>query len=446
MVRLLTPHDYGLNAMIEVPIELLMIFSTMGIDAAIIRYGQRNTAQLSAAFGFLLLINGIFFLALLLSAEQIAAYFNEPRLVGLVQATAVVFVLAPFRTIPNALLDMALEFKLKSQVELSAAIIASVVSLVLAVFGAGVWALVAAILLNAVVRAALLAYLRPWVLRPTLRLAPIRDLLQYGMVIIAGGAIAVVGGKMVNMLAGPILGTETLGFFAVASVFALLPMSKVMPIMQQTMFPAFAKLRDQPGELKVYILKSLELTSLVIFPLTIGMAVVADQLVPIIFGQKWLPITLPLAVLAAMSPLRLISQIFNGPLIATGNAKQILKMQILNAIILATGVVPATSYGLIGLVYLVGLSVAVQSIWSVVIGYKFFEINIQNIISSIGGSVLSTIIMVAVLLVVGNIFVHDTQTVVRLVASIVIGAIGYIFSIFFIFRDKFNNIKSYLIK
>ncbi|MBV5347572.1 lipopolysaccharide biosynthesis protein [bacterium] len=442
MVRLLAPHDYGLNAMIEVPIELLMLFSTMGIDAAIIRYGQKNAEQLSAVFGFLLLINGIFFLALLFSAGQIAAYFNEPQLAGLLQATAVVFVLAPFRTIPNALLDMALDFKLKSQVELSATIVASLVSLVLAALGAGVWALVAAILLNAIVRAALLAYLRPWVLRPTLRLAPIRDLLKYGMVIIAGGAIAVIGGKMVNMLAGPILGTETLGFFAVASVFAMLPMSKVMPIVHQTMFPAFAKLHAQPEQIKIYILKSLELASVVIFPLTIGMSVVADQLVPIIFGERWQPIALPLAILSAMSIFRLINQIFNGPLNATGNASLVLKMQVLILLIFSIGAIPASAFGLMGLVILSVMSIVVQLLMTLIICVRIFNILIFDIFLAIRAALFSVLIMASILIFIKWYVNYNTPSFIYLILIVGLGALIYLCCLFLIFKEKYNELIS----
>jgi O-antigen/teichoic acid export membrane protein len=280
MVRLLTPADYGLNAMIEVPIELLMLFSTLGMDAAIIRFGKRDAEQLASTFGLLLLLNMLFFLILLLSAGMIADYFKEPRLTALIQVTALVFVLAPFRIIPNALLDMDLDFKLKAQVELVGSVVSSLIALLLALAGAGVWALVASIVVGTVFRAVPLMYLRPWIVRPVLRIGPVRELLNYGMVIMAGGAIGVISAKALSLLAGPHLGVEVLGFYAVASVLAMLPMSKVMPILQQTMFPAFAQLKEQPATARKYLLKSLELSALIIFPLTIGMACVSEHLVP----------------------------------------------------------------------------------------------------------------------------------------------------------------------
>jgi O-antigen/teichoic acid export membrane protein len=345
MVRLLSPVDYGLNAMIEVPIELLMLISTLGIDAAIIRFNKRDATELASSFGLLLLVNAALFVVVLMSAGLIADYFREPRLELLIQVTSIVFVLAPFRVIPNALLDMDLDFKLKSQVELVASVISSLVALALAVMGAGVWALVAAILMTAVLKALLLSYFRPWVVRPSLKVAPVKDLLRYGFVIMVGGAVGVIAGRVLNLLAGPHLGAEVLGFFAVASVFAMLPMSKVMPIVQQTMFPAISLLRGQPDQTKKYLLKSLEISALIIFPLAIGMACVSAHVVVVVFGEKWHAVALPMALLSAMVPLRLINQIFYAPLNAVGQAKSVLIIHAASLLIFAGGALFAYSSG-----------------------------------------------------------------------------------------------------
>jgi len=444
MVRLLTPQDYGLNAMIEVPLELLFLFSTLGLDVAIIHFGKRDPEQLASAFGLVLLVNISFFLVLLLSASEIAAYFREPRLTTLIQVACVVFVLVPFRVIPNALLDMALDFKLKSQVELAASIISSMVALAMAIGGAGVWALVAAILSNAILRAGLLAYFRPWVVRPALRLAPVSGLLYYGLVIMVGGAIGVIASKAVNLLAGPQLGAEILGYYAVTMVFSQLPMNKVMPILQQTMFPAFAKLKDQPVMARVYLLKSLQLSALVIFPLTIGMACVAEHLVAVVFGEKWLVIAFPLAIMAALSPLRLINQIFHGPLNAIGKAKIVSMIQVINLMILTSGALFAVDYGLMGLVSLSGFSVVVATAVSAFVGGRIFKTGLVDLTKAVWPAFSASIFMAGVLMFARFLFIEQTG-LIRLVVEVVSGGGAYVFAVRIFYRSTFNEIKKHLI-
>lgn len=443
MVRLLTPQDYGLNAMIEVPIELLFLFSSIGIDAALIRFGKRDPAQLASTFGFLLLVNGALFFTLVLSANLIAVYFKEPRLTLLIQVSALIFVLAPFRTIPNALLDMALDFKIKAQVELVAAIISSLVALVLALLGAGVWALVATMLLSAILRAALLAYLRPWILRPTFQIEPIRELLAYGAVIMIGEAIRVFSGSAFSLLAGPQIGAEVLGLFAVARVFSTLPMSKIMPVLQQTMFPAFARLKEQPEVAKQYLLKSLELSSLIIFPLTIGMASVSDHLVSVVFGDKWKAISLPLAILSAVMPFRLVNQIFYAPLNALGHAKWVMMINGLNLIIMSIGTIVAVKFGLLGLVYLFSISALMLASFSAFIGKKIFSIRILDLYQALRPALTASLVMAFVLLTANRMFL-DQSGLLRLSIEIICGGLIYYLVMFFFFRKTLNEIRTHI--
>ena len=443
MVRLLTPKDYGLNAMIEVPIELLFLFSTLGIDAAIIRFGKRESAQLASTFGLLLLVNGALCVTLLLAAGLIAAYFKEPRLTLLIQVSALIFVLAPFRTIPNALLDMALDFKIKAQVELAAAIISSLAALILALMGAGVWALVTTMLLSAILRAILLAYFRPWVLRPVFQIGPVKELLKYGLIIMIGEAIRVFSGSALSLLAGPQIGAEILGLYAVARVFSTLPMSKIMPVLQQTMFPAFARLKEHPEVAKKYLLKSLELSSLIIFPLTIGMACVSEHLVNVVFGEKWKAIAIPLTILSALMPMRLINQIFYAPLNALGHAKWVTIINSVNLVIISVGAIEASKFGLLGLVYLSSITAIISAFISVFIGHRIFGTKMLELCNVLKPAFTASAIM-AIVLIATNQLILGQSGLIRLAIEIIGGGLIYYFSMFFLFKATLDEIRGHI--
>lgn len=444
MVRILTPQDYGLNAMIEVPMTLFFLFSTLGIDSAIIHFGKRNSTHLSSIFGLLLLVNGALFLGLLFSADAISEYFREPRLKALIQVSAIIFVMAPFRTIPNALLDISMDFKIKAQVELAAAIISSLAALVLALFGAGVWALVAAMLLSAILKAVLLAYFRPWILRPTFRLEPIKELLKYGSIIMLGDAINGLSGNALSFLAGPQLGAEVLGFYAVARVFSSLPMSKLMPILNQTMFPAFAQLKENPEIAKKYLLKSLEMSAMIIVPLAIGMACISANLVSVVFGDKWKTVALPLAILSALIPIRLIDQIFNVPLNAIGHAKVVTRINICTLIILCLGALTASRFGLLGLVYLSGIAAFVSATISLLVGSKIFNIHFKDFCKVLKPSFIASSIM-AMVLITANHFILGSSGLIRLLVEVISGGLIYYLAMFFLFRKTLNEVQGHFV-
>ena len=111
VVRFISQEDYGLNAMLEAPAELLLLVSTFGLDTALVRARSVGQAELRSTFGWLLLVNGTLFVAYFFSSGLIADYFNEPRLEQLAKVLAFVFLFVPFRVIPNAMLDRELKFK-----------------------------------------------------------------------------------------------------------------------------------------------------------------------------------------------------------------------------------------------------------------------------------------------------------------------------------------------
>lgn len=439
MVRLLTPEDYGLNAMLEAPIEILALVGTLGIDAALIRYGVRDRERLAAAFGWLLVVHGILFFALFVGAPWIAAYFNAPPLELLVQVAAVVFILAPFRVLPNALLDMNLDFKLKAQVELKATLIASLVGLGLAMAGAGVWALVAVSLLTACLTAGLLMWYRPWFVIPTLKRDNTAPLLSYGLTILSGALITLIAGKAIHVLAGPKLGPEILGVFAVASLLSYLPISKAMPILQQILYPTYVKLANDATLVKRYVLHAFELSFLAILPLAIGIAAVSEPLVETLFGPRWQSAALPLALLSLLAPLRLVSLLSHAPLNATGHARSVASLSILNLLILAGGALIVAPYGLNGLVVLAACASLAQAIRAQALLRQKLGLGVVTIVASVWRPALCASLLGGSAKITSWSLDH-LPSAVNLVASTTMGSLSFAVAAWLLMASRLRQI------
>ena len=121
---------------------------------------------------------------------------------------AVVFLLAPFRVVPNALLDRSLKFKLRAFAEFVAGVSAAIATLVLAVLGAGVWALVAGLLLNRALLAVILMILQPWIMKPSLSFSAVRPMMIFGSILSLSGAVVLITDKLATLIGGPILGAS----------------------------------------------------------------------------------------------------------------------------------------------------------------------------------------------------------------------------------------------
>lgn len=443
IVRFLLPEDYGLNAMLEVPIELLMLFSTLGLDLALVRQRQRSNEELTAAFGLLLVINITFFLGLVLGAPSIASYFKDPRLVPLIQVAAAIFLLLPFRAIPDALLDRELAFKLKSQVDLTATVTASIVSLIMAMMGVGVWALVTALVGGAMLRVILLAYLKPWLVVPSFRFGLVRDLVRVGGIMTLSGMLVVLAGRAVNLIAGPVLGAEYLGYFALAAGFALMPLSKIMPIVQQVMYPAFSRLEKEPEYAIAYLLRSMEITSLLIFPLSVGLACVADSFVEIVFGQKWTPAAGPMATLSLAIPFRMMVAVSTPALNALGHMARVFQIYLLMFSVLVLGTPLAVLWGVNGVVVLWLFATLVTALFAITTLCIKIRVPFIGLVKAIKPASIGSIIM-ALAVTLFNLMI-DKVTIAYLVSGILIGALCYMFAIRILFADVYKMVRNIVV-
>lgn len=443
VVRYLTPYDYGLNAMLEVPIEIGMLFGGWGMYSALIQQKQTPQHELGAVFGFLLLLNGLIFMVLVTCAGLIASYFREPHLVELIWAISIIFLLLPFRTIPNALLDQQLDFKLRSQVDLAASLCGSVIALVLALLGTGVWALVAAVIANYVVRAVVLLFIQPWLVRPHLDFAVAKPLLVSGSLILMTNVIFVATGKSLDLIAAPTLGAHAIGLFAVAQQLALMPISRLMPIINQTLYPAFALLRDNVEASRTYLLKSIEMSSIVIFPLTLGMACVANDMILVLFGEKWLPMELPLILLGLSMPIMLVRQLCCAPLNALGQAKPALQINLAIFLMQALGAFIAMQYGIMGLVALVMLVQPVALILSYCLTRNIYRIHSTDLLKATRPACIAATLM-ALPLIALNMLLPISGHIALLLVKIALGGICYVLAIRFLFPPQYRDIRGHL--
>jgi len=85
-----------------------------------------------------------------------------------------------------------------------------------------------------------------------------------------------------------------------------LPTREATLPLTQTLFPAFARLTDDPDRLRRAYQRAQGLVTAIALPLGIGMALVADPLVLVTMGEKWVPATIVIKALATVFAIQTI--------------------------------------------------------------------------------------------------------------------------------------------
>jgi len=342
VIRYVSPIDFGLKSMAELTVALLAMLTSGGVQSTIVYSKELTNDAFRKIFGLTILINLILFFIQCLSAYPLAEFYNEPRIVLVAQAMAVGFLISPFVSIPTALLSREMDFKAQSSILFVSSTLGGISVFIMAINGFGVWALIFGPQISAILNAIMLNVYNPCLCWPKFSLRGIVDLAGYGGIITLASVMWMVYSKMDIFIAGRYLTTHEVGLYAVAVHLASLPIDKIMPILNQVAFPAFSKLRDDKILISRYFIKAVRLTSFVLFPMSFGLAGVADYFVPLVFGDEWNESVNVLKVLCLVFPVRAIVSLCSSISNAMGYPRIGLQYSILATIVMA----PAFLYGL----------------------------------------------------------------------------------------------------
>lgn len=326
VIRLLHPQDYGLIAMATVFIGFLTTLSEMGLGAAIIQHKKISTEQCRQAAGLIILINITLFALLLLVAPLAAHFYNEERLIQIIQVLGVNFIMISIYTVPRSMMMRKLDFRRKSIIELLGNLTNSAVVLIFALVDFGVWALVAGIVSGQIFRAIVYNIFSIDRCLPSFSFQGIRPLLMFGIHMTVTTVLWYIYSQSDVLIGGRVLGKEMIGIYAVSIQLITLPISKITPLISQIGFSASSRMQTDITIIKSNFLKLVRLINTISFPLFIGFVLIAKEAIPMLLGPKWQPAILPMQILSLGMPLRFISALFppivNGlghPHINTGN-------------------------------------------------------------------------------------------------------------------------------
>jgi O-antigen/teichoic acid export membrane protein len=281
----------------------------MGLGSAVVQYPEMNPRIAGQVFGLLLIVNGVIFLSLWLTSGWIAGFFNEARLAPVIQALAGQFLLGSLGVIPGAVLARRMDFRRKSWVELLRTVIAAGLTLLLAWLGYGVWALVGGNLANTLVTVIGLNWMAHYRYRPSFAFGGLRRVVHFGGFITLERLFSFLYSQSDVLIIGKLLGKETLGVYSVAMDLASLPMQKSMGLLNEVGFAAFARVQHDPRRVADHLGKVLRVMSFLIFPVFFGITAVAPEIVQVFLGLRWQSVELPLQLLSAVIPLRMLSSL-----------------------------------------------------------------------------------------------------------------------------------------
>ena len=324
VARLLTPADYGLVGMAAVFLGLITLFNEFGLGTAVITFHDLDNHRRSELHTVAVLLGILGFLISCGFAIPLGLFFRAPKLPLVIVVTATGFLVIAYRTVPYALLQKEMRFRLLAVLDAVQIVAQAIATLVLAVLGFGYWALVIGGLVGQTVSAFLPFVYEPmWFSRP--RWKSIERELRFSWHVIVG-RLCFYGYDNADMLIiGRILGAGPLGAYSLGYTLAHAPAEKMAMVTNRVALSLFAAVRTDLAALRRYLRNLTQGISLVIFPAGVGAVLVAPEFVHLVLGKKWGGAIVPLQLLSLYAAFRAIRTLFSPLLNALGEPRLVMR-------------------------------------------------------------------------------------------------------------------------
>lgn len=320
LARLIAKEDFGLFATIMIILGFADFFVEAGLGNAIIHRQNASEDALASAYTINILLGWLIFVVLHFASVPIANFYNDPRLVGLLQLANLIFLFQPFGRQYDALMRRDLRFASLAKLEIVAAVTGFVSALIFAFQGFAVHALIYSQLLTNLVRVFLLLWLgiRIYGFRIGFSREHVVFFMKFGSFQIGENAINYFNTQLDSILIAKLLGQEALGIFFMAKQIAFRPVQIINPIINKISLPVFARIQNDTMRLKNGYLRVVHTMAFVHFPVFIVIAGFSAELVDIFLGNNWPEIVVILQILAFYTMLRAIGNPVGNLLIAKG--------------------------------------------------------------------------------------------------------------------------------
>lgn len=289
LARLLTPEHYGALSIMIVFTSIANVFVQGGFSTALIQRKDVNEDDYSSVFWVSLLIAVALYISIFFLSPVIANFYNMPEIIAPFRILGLMLIPGAFNSVQLAKVSRAMNFKKIFISNLMGMVTAGGIGIVIACLGGGIWALVAQTLLNITVTCFVMLITVKWFPKFICNLKRVETLFKYGWKLLVSNVIDVLYQDLRSLVIGKKYDSGTLGYYNRGKQFPQFIINAINGAVQAVMLPALSKEQDDRTRIRMMMRNSIVISSYIIFPMMMGLAMVASPLISILLTDKWLP-------------------------------------------------------------------------------------------------------------------------------------------------------------
>lgn len=442
LARLLAPDDFGVVAQASLFILTVQLVLQQGFPEALVQMEEVGDSHFESSFWANLALGTAAALALMIAAPWAASALAEPALSMVLVGLAPTVILLAANRIYLAKLRRDLRFRDFMLINVLATFAGAAIATILATSGFGLWSLVAQQWCYALVGLIAGCALTGWLPGPRICSSHVRAMWAFSSFTIIEALAAFCARRFDLLILAWFWSARDVGFYFLANRLLFSAGMLTYYSISHLGLPFLARLQGDPAAYRDAIHRTMQLVSLACLPTLVGLALVAPVMIPLLFGNEWVPSVRPFQALAGLSIFYALTLICGQILIAKGHAKDAMILSGLAMALFLVAVALAAPHGIVyaavagGLANLVVLPVYLCRL------RRHFGVALRRWLIDQLPCWASTSVMIAVVSSLQPWMEAHLPPLVQLTAVSLIGAATFITAMLILAKDDLLNILS----
>lgn len=440
LARLLLPADYGLVGMVTAFTGFVLIFKDLGLGQAVVQKDKITQQEMSKVFWLIAAVGIVLGLIIAGLAPVLVYFYGEPRLFNITLSFSIIAGVGGLGIVHGALLKRQMHFRVLAKIQIVASALSIAVGIVLALLGAGYWALIGINISNMLFYVLQIWWRCNW--RPALSRIDrsIMDYVRFGADISGFNVINYFSRNLDNILIGKYLGSSALGLYDRAYQLLMLPITKLRDPLNSVGIPAMSSLDPQSNRYREYYKQYVFLLAFFSMPMVVLMAVLADPLILLVLGENWMAASPIFQLLALIGFIQPVASTRGMVQISSGQSRRFLFWGLFNAIVVIIAFLIGINWEIEGLVIAYAISNYVILIPSLAFCYSNTSIKIRDFMSEVSSpAVFSLLAGVCTYIVYSRI--SDWPLIPLLIAGMLVYGATYLVPWLIVPRTRIRLLK-----
>lgn len=289
LARLLSPEHYGAIAIVNIFISLANVLVSSGFGNSLIQKKNADELDFSTVFYINLVLSLVIYTVVFFTAPLISDLYKIEVLSPALRVMGLSLFISALNNVQEAYVSKNMIFKKFFFATIGGTIISAIVGIAMAYADFGIWALVAQYMTNKLAASVVLFLTIHWRPRLQFSLTRLKGLFSYSWKLLVSELINTGYLELRSMVIGIKYTSSDLAYYNKGQSFPKLLSVNINSSLQSVLFPKMSNAQDNKEEVKNVTRKAIRVSSFVIAPLIIGLALVAKPFINLLLTEKWLP-------------------------------------------------------------------------------------------------------------------------------------------------------------